>query len=114
VNALEVLRRYAMASDFEEALRELSEFVDPLQLALLLSRLEEWGFDLEGFTLLRDPESSGPLTVAIHVECGLEEWRGVARRAKQWLLDLGLEELAGKTTIVCIDTFKPGVGQRAR
>jgi hypothetical protein len=29
------------------------------------------------------------------------------KRAKQWLLDLGLEELAGKVTIICIDLFKP-------
>jgi hypothetical protein len=108
VNVLEVLRRYALTDNFEEALRELSGFVDPFQLALMLRRLEEWGYDLEGFTLLKDPEFGEPLTVAVHVRgCGFDEWEAVDRRTKQWLLDQGLDELAGRTTVVCIDAFKP-------
>jgi len=109
--SIDVLRRYALTSNFEEAIRELSSLVDPFQLALLLLRLEKWGYELEGFTLLKDPEFNEPLTVAIHIKgCGFEEWEEVALRAKRWLLDLGLDELAGKVTIVCIDVFKPREG----
>ena len=108
---LEVLRRHVLTSNFEEAIRELSSLVDPYQLALLLLRLEKWGYELEGFTLLKDPELNEPLTVAIHIKgCGFEEWEVIVKRAKQWLLDMGLEELAGKVTIVCIDVFKPREG----
>jgi hypothetical protein len=108
---LEVLRRYALTDNFEEAVRELSSLVDPFQLALLLLRLEKWGYELEGFTLLRDPEFSEPLTVAVHIKgCGFEEWGATVRSVKQRLLEEGLEELAGKVTVVCIDAFKPGEG----
>jgi hypothetical protein len=30
----------------------------------------------------------------------------VVRSVKQWLLELGLGELAGKVTVVCIDVFR--------
>ena len=105
-----VLKKYALTDNFEEAIDELSGFVDLSQLATLLAWLEESleGYRLEGFTLIKDPEFSEPLTVAIHIKgCGFEEWEGVARRVKQRLLDMGLKELAGKTTIVCIDVFSP-------
>jgi hypothetical protein len=111
VSALEILRRYALTNNFEEAIKELSSFVDPFQLALFLIKLEKGGYKLEGFTLLKDPELDEPLTVAIHIGgCGFEEWEEVAWRAKRWLLDLGLDELARKVTIVCIDVFKPREG----
>ena len=108
VSVLEVLKKYALTENFEEAIKELSSFVDPFQLALFLTKLERGGCKLEGFTLLRDPESGEPLTVAIHIKgCGFEEWEEAAWRAKRWLLDLGLDELARKVTIICIDLFKP-------
>jgi hypothetical protein len=114
---LDVLRRYALTDNFEEAIKELASFVDPSQLAQLLLKLEEWGYELEGFTLLKEPEFGEPLTVAIHVKgCGFEEWVTIERRAKRWLLGLGLYELAGKVTIVCIDMFKPflsGEGEKS-
>jgi hypothetical protein len=107
-----VLRRYALTESFEEAVKELSSFVDPSKLAKLLKRLEEWGYELEGFTLLKDPEFSEPLAVAIHVEgCNLEEWEAVERDIKQRFPEEGLGDLAGKVTIVCIDAFRPGKGE---
>jgi hypothetical protein len=108
VSSLEVLKKYTLTDNFEEAIKELSEFVDPFQLALLLLKLEKEGYELEGFTLVRDPEFNEPLTVAIHIGgCGFEEWEEVARRTTRWLFDVGLEDLAGKVTIVCIDVFRP-------
>jgi hypothetical protein len=108
VSTLEVLKKYALTDNFEEAIKELSEFVDPFQLAIFLTKLERDGYKLEGFTLVKDPEFNEPLTVAIHIGgCGFEEWEEVARRVKRWLFDVGLEDLAGKVTIVCIDVFKP-------
>jgi hypothetical protein len=107
-DALETLRKYALTTNFEEAVRELSGFVDLNQLAQLLLKLEEWGFRLEGFTLIKDPEFNEPLTVAIHVEgCGLEEWEAVARDIKRRLTDEGLGDLLGRVTVVCIDAFRP-------
>jgi hypothetical protein len=105
-----VLKKYALTDNFEEAVKELAGFVDLNQLATMLAWLEESleGYRLEGFTLIKDPELGEPLTVAIHIKgCGFEEWEGVERRVKQRLLDMGLKELAGKTTIVCIDVFSP-------
>jgi hypothetical protein len=111
VDALGVLRKYALTGNFDEAFKELSNFVDPLQLALLLLKLESEGRRLEGYTLLKDPEFSEPLTVAVHISgCNFEEWRAVVKSAKRWLLELGLGELAGKVTIVCIDVFR-GAGR---
>jgi hypothetical protein len=82
VSTLDVLRRYALTGDFEEAVEELSSFVDPFQLALLLLKLERDGYWLEGFTLLKDPEFNEPLTVAIHIKgCGFEEWEAIVKRA---------------------------------
>ena len=108
---LEVLRRHALAGNFEEAVKELSSFVDPSKLAKLLKRLEEWGYELEGFTLLKDPEFGEPLTVAIHIKgCGLDEWEAVVRGIKQRLPEEGLDDLAGKVTIVCIDALRPSKG----
>jgi hypothetical protein len=105
--ALEVLRKYALTDNFEEAVKELSSFVDTSKLAQLLLKLEEWGYELEGFTLLKDPESSEPHTVAIHVKgCGLDEWEMVVKSIKRRLLEEGFSDLAGKVTIVCIDLFK--------
>ena len=108
MSVLEVLKKYTLTDNFEEAIKELSEFVDPFQLALFLTKLERDGYKLEGFTLVRDPEFNEPVTVAIHIGgCGLEEWEEVARRVKRWLLDAGLDELASRVTIVCIDVFRP-------
>jgi hypothetical protein len=104
-----VLKKYALTERFEEAIRELSDFVDLDQLANLLAWLEVnlRGYRLEGFTLLRDPEFNEPLTVAIHVKgCGFEEWRIIVEAVKQRLLGDGLVELAGKVTVVCIDVFR--------
>jgi hypothetical protein len=107
VDALGVLRKYALTDNFDEAFKELSGFVDPFQLALLLLKLERGGYRLEGYTLLKDPEFNEPLTVAVHISgCNFEEWRVVVRSTKRWLLELGLGELAGKVTIVCIDVFR--------
>ena len=103
-----MLRKYALTTNFDEAVKELSGFVDLNQLALLLRRLEEWGYNLEGFTLLRDPELGEPLTVAIHVEgCGFEEWEAVEKNIKQRLTDEGLGDLVRRVTVVCIDVFRP-------
>ena len=108
---LKVLRRHALAGNFEEAVKELSSFVDPSKLAKLLKRLEEWGYELEGFTLLKDPEFGEPLTVAIHIKgCGLDEWEAVVRGIKQRLPEEGLDDLAGKVTIVCIDALRLSKG----
>jgi hypothetical protein len=104
-----VLRKYALTERFEEAIRELSDFIDLGQLANLLAWLEESleGYRLEGFTLLRDPEFNEPLTVAIHVKgCGFEEWGTIVKAVKQKLLVDGLVELAGKVTVVCVDVFR--------
>jgi hypothetical protein len=107
VDVLEVLRKYALTDNFDEAFKELSGFVDPFQLALLLLKLERDGHRVEGYTLLRDPWFNEPLTVAVHITgCSFEEWRAVVKSAKQWLLELGLDELAGKVTVVCIDVFR--------
>ena len=40
MDALDVLRKYALTDNFNEAFKELSSFVDPFQLALLLLKLE--------------------------------------------------------------------------
>ena len=115
MGALDVLRRYALTDNFEEAINELSSFVDPSQLAQLLLKLEEWGYELEGFTMLKEPEFNEPLTVAIHVKgCGFEEWEAVEKSIKQRLLEEGLGDLIGKVTIVCIDLFKPPSGEGGR
>jgi hypothetical protein len=107
-DALEVLKKYALTDNFDEAVKELSGFVDLNQLAFMLRRLEEWGYRLEGFTLLRDPEFSEPLTVAIHIKgCGFEEWEVIEKSIKQRLLEEGLSDLVGRVTIVCIDVFRP-------
>jgi hypothetical protein len=107
VSALEILKKYALTGRFEEALRELSSFVDPFQLALFLAELERDGYKLEGFTLLKDPEFGEPLSVAIHIGgCGFEEWEVIVKSTKQKLLEEGFGDLVGKVTIVCIDVFK--------
>jgi len=64
-----VLKKYALTERFEEAIEELSGFVDLSKLAALLAWLEGSleGYRLEGFTLLKDPELDKPLTVAIHI-----------------------------------------------
>ena len=43
MDALNVLRKYALTDNFDEAFKELSSFVDPFQLALLLLKLESGG-----------------------------------------------------------------------
>jgi hypothetical protein len=104
-----VLKRYALTERFEEAVEELSSFVDLSQLAAMLAWLEESleGYRLESFTLLKDPEFNEPLTVAVHIEgCGFEEWEVVEKSIKQKLLEEGFSDLAGKVTIVCIDVFR--------
>ena len=40
--SIDVLRRYALTCDFEEAVKELSSLVDPFQLALLLLNMYGW------------------------------------------------------------------------
>ncbi len=104
-----VLKKYALTERFEEAIRELSGFVDLNKLAAMLAWLKESleGYELGGFTLLTDPESNEPLTVAIHIKgCGFEEWRPLVRSIKQKLLEEGFNDLAGKVTVVCIDVFR--------
>jgi hypothetical protein len=104
-----VLKKYALTERFEEAIRELSNFVDLSQLAAILAWLEESleDYRLEGFTLLKDPEFNEPLTVAIHIGgCDFEEWRTIVKSIKQKLLEEGFSDLAGKVTIVCIDVFR--------
>jgi hypothetical protein len=104
-----VLKKYALTERFEEAISELSDFVDLSQLAALLAWLEESleGYRLESFTLLKDPEFNEPLTVAIHIGgCDFEEWRTIVKSIKQELLEEGFSDLAGKVTIVCIDVFR--------
>jgi hypothetical protein len=109
VDLIAVLEKYALTDKFEEAVGELSGFVDLGQLAALLKWLEGSleGYELEGFTLLRDPEFDEPLTVAIHIKgCGFEGWRSLARSIKQKLLEEGFSDLAGKVTIVCVNVFR--------
>jgi hypothetical protein len=104
-----VLKKYALTERFEEAIGELSGFVDLGQLAAMLAWLEESleGYRLESFTLLVDPEFNEPLTVAIHIGgCGFEEWEMIEKSIKQKLLEEGFSDLAGKVTIVCIDVFR--------
>ena len=110
VSVLEVLKKYALTERFEEAIDELSGFVDLSQLAAMLVWLERSleGYRLESFTLLKDPEFNEPLTVAIHIGgCGLEEWEMIERSIKQELLEEGFSDLVVKVTIVCIDVFRP-------
>jgi len=104
-----VLKKYALTERFEEAISELSDFVDLSQLAALLAWLEESleGYRLEGFTLLIDPEFNEPLTVAIHIGgCDFKEWRTIVKSIKQELVEESFIDLAGKVTIVCIDVFR--------
>jgi len=104
-----VLKKYALTERFEEAIRGLSDFVDLSQLAAMLAWLEGSleDYRLEGFTLLKDPESNEPLTVAIHIGgCDFEEWGAIVKSIKQKLLEEGFSDLAGKVTIVCIDVFR--------
>ena len=104
-----VLEKYALTERFEEAIKELSGFVDLSQLAALLAWLEESleGYRLESFTLLVDPEFNEPLTVVIHIGgCGFEEWEVIVKSIKQKLLEEGFSDLAGKVTMVCVDVFR--------
>jgi hypothetical protein len=104
-----VLKKYALTERFEEAIDELSGFVDLSRLAAMLAWLEGSleGYRLESFTLLIDPEFNEPLTVAIHIGgCDFEEWEIIVKSIKQKLLEEGFNDLAGKVTIVCIDVFR--------
>lgn len=107
----EILRRYALTEYFEKAVEELSDYIDVKMLASLLLWLEDIcirrGYKLKGFSLIRDVEYNEPLTIAVYLKgCDLNEWRALAKDVKQKIKEEGLNELAEKATIVCIDAFE--------